>query len=197
MSTGHPSNIPELLRQLLDRSDLPALGPQSRPGARPGAQIEHEAKALLSKLALSDRAQDLIRGTLLLWHDHLEAAHTIAQAIEDADGSLLHAIMHRRESDYWNSKYWFRRVGKHPCYPAIANGIRALLKPEQTKLASAVIPGGVWDPFAFVDLCEKAAAGAAENEIRLLQEIQKLEIESFLDHLGSAKLGRSYTEAHK
>ncbi|MBI2947240.1 MAG: hypothetical protein HYY23_06310 [Verrucomicrobia bacterium] len=185
MTNRNSPNLPDPLRQLLDTPDLPGLGPQRRSGAWPLRQVEQQTGVWLGHSGLPQRAQDLIRGTLLLWHDHLGAAHTISQAIEDADGSLLHAIMHRREPDYGNSKYWFRRVGKHPCYPAIAASVGALLKPEHAKLAARVIPSGAWDPFAFVDMCEKAASG--ECAANILQEIQKLEIESFLAHVCVSK----------
>jgi len=185
MSNSHPSNVLEHL--LPDASDLPGLGPQRRPGAWPLARVNQRAADCVRGTALLSATKELIRGTLLLWHDHLDAAHAIAQAVEDADGSLLHAIMHRREPDYWNSKYWFRRVGKHPCYPAIAANASALLKPEHPKLASRLISNGVWDPFAFVDACEKAAStGTAGTEVCILQEIQRLEFESFLAHLSSS-----------
>jgi hypothetical protein len=39
----------------------------------------------------------------------------------------VHAIMHRREPDPWNSKYWWRRVGAHPCFPELARRAGAFL----------------------------------------------------------------------
>ena len=63
---------------------------------------------------------------LWLWHDFLDASHTISQAIDTADGSLWHAIMHRREGDFSNAKYWYRKVGEHPAYRSIAAKVDAI-----------------------------------------------------------------------
>lgn len=186
MANLEPSPEFRELRQLLETPDLADLGPQRRPGARPLGQLQEHVGAVLAKTALLERTKNLIRGTLLLWHDHLDAAHAIAQEIEDADGSLLHAIMHRREPDYGNSKYWFWRVGKHRCYPVIAGKVTALLGQAHHKLASGIIPGGVWDTFAFVDACERAAQVTSGNAAKTpLQEIQRIEFDSFLAYLCS------------
>jgi len=55
---------------------------------------------------------------LWLYVDDIERAHTIAQSLDAPTGSWWHAIVHRREGDFWNSKYWYRRVGAHPAMPA-------------------------------------------------------------------------------
>jgi hypothetical protein len=172
------------LEQLLAASGLADLGPRQRPEALPLDNLNQRIDSLLSKAGLPVRLQSLVHGTLLLWNDHLDAAHSIAQDIEDADGSLLHAMMHRREPDYWNAKYWFRRAGKHPCYSNLSQRVKALLNPKDAKLAAKIMPDGVWDPCAFVDVCEQAAQGRIdEAHKKSLQEIQRIEFVSFLGHL--------------
>ena len=54
---------------------------------------------------------------LWLYHDGLEESNRISQGISTTTGSFWHGIMHRREPDSWNSKYWFDRVGHHPIFP--------------------------------------------------------------------------------
>ena len=52
---------------------------------------------------------------LALWHDargDWDAAHAIAQGIDDRDGAWLHAYLHRREGDPANAGYWYRRAGR-------------------------------------------------------------------------------------
>ena len=57
-----------------------------------------------------------VRGPLLaLWHDargDWDAAHRVAQDIEDANGAWVHAFLHRKEGDQGNAAYWYRRAGK-------------------------------------------------------------------------------------
>jgi hypothetical protein len=50
-----------------------------------------------------------------LWHDargDWDEAHRIAQDIHDADGSWVHAYLHRKEGDLSNASYWYRRAGR-------------------------------------------------------------------------------------
>lgn len=47
-----------------------------------------------------------------LYFDELERAHEVCQAMEGPTGAELHAIVHRREGDFWNAQYWYRRAGE-------------------------------------------------------------------------------------
>ncbi len=49
----------------------------------------------------------------------LDRSHKISQDLSTPNGSYWHGIMHRREGDYWNAKYWFRKVGEHPVFDKI------------------------------------------------------------------------------
>ena len=53
---------------------------------------------------------------LWLRFDFLDESHAISQEIKTPTGSFWHGIMHRREPDYDNAKYWFHRVGEHPVF---------------------------------------------------------------------------------
>ncbi|MSU20232.1 MAG: hypothetical protein EXS30_02415 [Pedosphaera sp.] len=184
MTTSNESVALQGLKQLLQTSSPAELGPRIRLGALPVGLLNDQVDALISKSTLPERGQNLIRGTLLLWHDHLDEAHSIAQIVEDSDGNLLHAITHRREPDYGNSKYWFRRAGKHPCYSRIASQVQALVNARDANLTAQLLPGGVWDPSTFVDACEAAERRqVAGGEKTILQEIQRIESASFLEHL--------------
>jgi hypothetical protein len=48
-----------------------------------------------------------------LWWDgkgDWDKAHARAMAIDDADGALVHAYLHRKEGDLPNAGYWYRRA---------------------------------------------------------------------------------------
>src|SRR5436189_4088681 len=100
------------VNKLLDTPELPELGPGPRRQVQPEAALNHAVEKLVGAAKLSQEKEQIVRALILLWHDHLEAAHVIAQEIENADGAFVHGIMHRREPDYGNAAYWFRRMGK-------------------------------------------------------------------------------------
>jgi hypothetical protein len=52
-----------------------------------------------------------------LWHDargDWDAAHRVAQDVDDEDGAWVHAYLHRKEGDDGNAAYWYRRAGRSP-----------------------------------------------------------------------------------
>lgn len=174
--------IGEFKRQIAT-PELPDLGPGPRANVLPESALNQFIDRYLARSKLPAANGELIRSLVLLWHDHLEAAHLIAQNIENADGSFVHGIMHRREPDYSNAKYWFRRVGKHPCFPELAEKVTVLLGSNKDHaLAGKLIRNGEWDAFAFIDACEQAAAlSPSKPQQKLLREIQRIEFEVLLE----------------
>jgi hypothetical protein len=50
-----------------------------------------------------------------LWWDKKgdwDRAHSIAQDIPTAQGSAVHAYLHREEGVLWNADYWYSRAGR-------------------------------------------------------------------------------------
>jgi hypothetical protein len=48
-----------------------------------------------------------------MWEDgrgRWDAAHAVAQDIDDATGAWIHAYLHRKEGDAANAAYWYRRA---------------------------------------------------------------------------------------
>ena len=59
----------------------------------------------------------LAPGLVALWHDgrgDWDAAHLVAQDIEDETGAWVHAYLHRKEGDISNAGYWYRRASRPP-----------------------------------------------------------------------------------
>src|SRR2546423_9817320 len=140
------------LEKLLATLEPPELGPGPRKGILAEAALEPKLDEIFDRGEIAGAKQPLIRALVLLWHDHLEAAHVIAQAIDNPDGAFVHGIMHRREPDYGNAKYWFHRVGRHPAFRELATRAQLLLeKQNDSKLIQTILKQGAWDPFAFVD----------------------------------------------
>jgi len=176
------------LKTLLSTPEAPELGPGPRAGVLSLRELEQKLDNLFSGSDLPSDVQQLIRATLLLWHDHLDASHRIAQDSPGADGSYLHGMMHRREPDYGNAKYWFHRVGRHPAFAELGRRADALLNTKGGEtLRTMLLQRGEWDPFAFIDACEAAARQpGTDPSTPLLRGIQALEFEILLERFCQA-----------
>lgn len=77
-----------------------------------------EVERHLLGASVPDVVRDALLAGLLLRAGDLDAAHQRAQAHEgDPRCDHWHAMMHRREGDFWNSAYWYRRVGARSALP--------------------------------------------------------------------------------
>ena len=68
-----------------------------------------------ASLASTPSPAGLAAPFLALWHDgrgDWDAAHKVAQDIDDPNGAWIHAYLHRKEGDTGNAAYWYRRAGK-------------------------------------------------------------------------------------
>jgi len=171
---------------------LPALVPE-RPEPSPVSIAGHlrqfpVADCLPAKASPVD-IQAVLAG---LWQmrDFLDESHQCSQSIEgrgaDSCGDYWHAIMHRREPDWSNSKYWFRHVGSHPVFIPLSDAVSQLLSEDLPASPAAqlrrVIAGGNWDPFAFVDLCQQAAQSKDPALTRCAERLQWAEMLLLLAH---------------
>ena len=129
---------------LLEAAPLNELGP-----GKPVTSLCEKLQAFSIESAFAphkvvDRtmAQACLAG-LWLRFDFLDQSHEISQEIKTATGSFWHGILHRREPDYDNAKYWFHRVPDHPVYAPlcaaakVAASLRdanAILRPGEESL---------------------------------------------------------------
>jgi hypothetical protein len=150
------------------------------PAAEARARIGRGGAQLLFPHA---RAPEAALAGLYLYFSCLDEAHQAAQNVWTVDGSYWHAIMHRQEPDAGNAAYWFRRVGNHDIFPALHD--------EAARIASVHPDAGVrladsWDPFAFIELCEKARREAGSGLEAVALEIQRAEWQLLFHHCASA-----------
>jgi hypothetical protein len=131
-----------------------------------------ETRDAIAHAALPEAA----RAGLYLLAGFWDQAHEIAQSIHTTDGSYWHAIVHRQEPDAGNASYWFRRVGQHAVFPALANRAAAI-DPALT---------GPWNPYNFIDYCERAARQPGSDLERRAIEIQQAEWEFLFEHCVSS-----------
>ena len=108
------------LREIIASSAMPAVAH--------GTVDRGATDALCKWLKVSkhDAVSPSCQAGLWLLVGDLNASHTLSQDITTPDGSFWHGIMHRREGDYENAKYWFRRVGSHPVLEELSQEISAL-----------------------------------------------------------------------
>ncbi len=168
----NPSRYGPAIADFLAEDRVAPLGPGiPNQAARPKlAALTVERMLAPCPVVDADMARACLAG-LWLYHDFLDESHTIGQDVATTTGSYWHGLMHRREPDASNAAYWFRRVGQHPIFAPLAEEARAL--------GLRLAPGG-WDPFAFIDLCEKhRGTGSAEED--LLRRIQRREWELLFD----------------
>ena len=137
-----------------------------------------------------EMARCCLAGVWLL-HDFLDASHKLSQNIDTPSGSFWHGIMHRREGDYSNAKYWFRRVELQEVFLPQAE--------RATELAShlgVTMPKSMahaqWDPFAFVDACQRAVRTG--EQVELCCALQQAEWELLFDFCYRSARGPSVTQ---
>ncbi len=151
-----------------------------------------EARPLLEQLSPESLAQPHPVGdvsmalaccsALWLYHNYLDHSHRLSQQIDTIHGSFWHGIMHRREGDFGNAKYWFRRVGQHPIFPALARAAREEAQRHATDDQSEYLRDVTdWDPFAWIDLCQAVLAGESISE-ELCLAVQRQEWRLLFDY---------------
>ncbi len=104
----------------------------------------HKASPMRAEVVAELQPYPELEAAMWLYLDDLDRSHTISQGISDPVGAYWHGIMHRREGDFWNAKYWFR----------------------QAQTINLAIPA--YEPSAFVDQVE-AADGANPPDLVEMQ----------------------------
>jgi hypothetical protein len=136
--------------------------------------------ALAAAGSRSDRSARLaLAAGLLQVHDFWEASHVAAQAADDlgerGTSAYWHGICHRREPDFGNAAYWFRRVGRHAIFDDLAGDARSLIGASGPAAAGRLSRS--WDPMGLIELCSTARPGTADETLaRRLQRAEMLRL---------------------
>jgi hypothetical protein len=186
------SDLSSMVGGLIAPDRIPELGP-----GHPNNQAREDLESLTierifegRKIADPDGARCCLSGLWLL-HDFLDESHQISQEIDTIDGSYWHGIMHRREPDYGNAKYWFRRVPSHPVFGPLSEKARELAAKHKPDSAAAFLATqSTWDSFRFVDLCEAIARGKSSAE-SLARQIARAEWDLLFAYCYNKAVGRT------
>lgn len=170
------------IASLIADERLADLGP-----GNPNSAVRSQLAALTPATAFGERkiadqamTQACISG-LWLYHDFLDESHTISQDIHTPEGSFWHAIMHRREPDAWNSKYWWRRVGNHPVFPSLRDAASEIAASFPDPAGAFLAKQSAWDPDRFVDLCTQFYRTGSPAE-KFCKQIQFAEWQLLFNH---------------
>ena len=124
-----PAEYSPVIRDLLRDERVAPLGPGAPNGGVRALLDAMTDESLLAPRPVRDADMAAAcRAGLWLYHDFLDESHSISQEISTETGSYWHGLMHRREPDYGNAKYWFRRVGNHPVFAPLTAAARELAK---------------------------------------------------------------------
>jgi hypothetical protein len=173
-------------------AELPVLAPQhSGRGRQWIASLlqQFDPKQYINGQGDSCEAEAILAGLLQL-NDYLDESHNHSQSIQgqgqDVNGDYWHGIMHRREPDYGNAKYWFRKVGSHPCFkqlPALAQqAFDECPSSDAAHWNSRLVGASGWDAAAFIDLCETAERSSDDDLTTAAKRIQWAEMLILLEH---------------
>lgn len=155
-------------------------------------------------------------GGLWLRHDALDECHHIVQKEPEdlmprSTGSRLaqftdapkvnwtdardtlsswHAITHRREGDFSNSKYWYHRAAGHPILPAVGQYVSSAINHLPADKSLLRLLRGGWDPDALVDLAQELDRNPDPSRLQTFAAIQNIEWRLLFEHCARNAVGQ-------
>ncbi len=131
-------------------------------------------ESIAGKQTITDFAMfALVRGGLFYALDAMDDAHAIFQDANGDVGSYWHGMMHRREGDFENARYWFRRAGVLPIFGAMHGAA--------CEHSSLMARQSSWDPYVFTGQCEQARFGDTDS-LKELSALQRVEFDALFDY---------------
>jgi hypothetical protein len=148
-----------------------------------GPCTNSQARGLLKTLKAADlfpgieEPQAAMAG-LWLYFSCFEEAHQLADSCENREGELWHAIVHRLEPDSGNAAYWFRKAGRHRMFSELSREASKIIH----RFPEAEFRVGHWDPFAFIEFCDRARMQPGSVQEQAAMEIQRVEWQLLFEH---------------
>jgi hypothetical protein len=115
----------------------------------------------------------VVRGGLLYALDDLHGCHEFFQNTASDLVGYWHGMMHRREADFDNARYWFRRAGSMPFFVALHR--------RASEISADMAKQVSWDPYLFTGECEQYRFGAESDEGDLAR-LQRAEFDVVFDY---------------
>ena len=116
----------------------------------------------------------LVRSGLFYFHNALDDSHKEAAKLDGDFAAYWHGMIHRREGDFENARYWMRRAGEQPVFPEM-QGRATDASPHMSRQAK-------WDPFLFIHLCEQYKYGEADYK-KEIGHLQRVEFAAMFDYV--------------
>jgi hypothetical protein len=167
-------------RELIGKALAEGL-PKTLPFGLPVADAKAALQAMTDQTVSNNRRvrmphdADALRAGLWLLFDYMTESHDLSQKIATPSGSYWHAILHRREPDASNAKYWIARVGEHPVGSELLEDAREIATKAGAAgkvLSEQLQKFTTWDGAWFVDRC--TTAGDPQTT-KVLLDIQQRE----------------------
>jgi hypothetical protein len=133
--------------------------------------IPHAKPSKLSKTGEIRQSMEIDKGR---WEREL------AQALNSF--AFWHAIIHRREGDFSNAKYWYGRCADHRAMRLISSIGMDLVGRDAADESLLQIVAGEYKPDALVDLVEGLHDKPADSRMEAAIRIQQLEWEALFNH---------------
>jgi hypothetical protein len=169
---------PNAYRALVVKAGTPAAARDLLDGVK--------AEQLLTTPVKSQVYAEAMLAGLWLWNDGLEECHHIVQNSPEGDAGLTysfwHAIMHRREGDFSNSKYWYRRAVGHPVMATLTGSAGALVNRAPADKSLLRIVASDWNPNALVDLVESVHGNEGDARREIAVQLQQMEWRVIWEH---------------
>jgi hypothetical protein len=139
------------------------------------------AQLLTVPVASPPNAAAMLAG-LWLRHDGLKECHDIVQDLIGPTGAFWHAIMHRREGDFSNAKYWYARCADHRALRLISSLSLDVVGRDTSDERLLKVVSGEYDPDAFVDFVQAVYRHPDTPGYTAAARLQQVEWKALFQH---------------